>query len=53
MIYTKYLVREADHFHAHNFPQIEADMEAINTAMSKDSPGFNKEMLLSFLRDHR
>lgn len=52
MIYTKYLVRESDHFHAHNFPQIESDMDAINKAISKASPEFNKEMLLSFLKDH-
>ncbi|HEY1116038.1 MAG TPA: hypothetical protein VGE66_20890 [Chitinophagaceae bacterium] len=52
MIYSKYLVKEADHFDPFYFPALMDDLDVIITSMAK-SPGTRSSvMLVSFVKDN-
>lgn len=51
-IYQKFLIRETDHFDAATFPQLEASLEKIVTALNREPAGPKADMLLSFVKDH-
>lgn len=52
MHYSRFLIKEHDQFVPYDFPQIEADLDVLVTSMAKLPSLENKEMLLSFVKDH-
>ena len=53
MIYKKYLIKETDQFNPDDFPRLTEDLEIIGIAMASVPSAYNKEMLISFLKDHK
>lgn len=51
MIYSKYLVKDADHFDPSYFPTIIDDLDVIIASMAKSPGSRNSLMLVSFVRD--
>lgn len=51
MIYSKYLVKETDHFDPLYFPSITDDLDVIVASMAKYPGSSNPAMLVSFVRD--
>lgn len=52
MHYSRFLIKEHDQFVPFDFPQIEADLDVLVASMAKLPSLENKEMLLSFVKNH-
>jgi hypothetical protein len=48
--YPRFLVKDTDQFHPHNFPMLEDDIAGINAGIAHLPSTYKQEMLISFMK---